>query len=77
MTDGIKFHDEADADPDWKVKQCYTLVIAAATEIENGISNLWKKGPSGGRHDFPDFGRYMPRNHFKCFASAAPFCWAD
>ena len=77
VTDCIKFHDEADADPDWKVRQCYTLIIAAATEIENGVSNLWKRGPSGGRHDFPDFGRYMPVNYFKCFASAAPFCWAD
>lgn len=80
--DNIKFHDSSPADnegldEDWKVKQGYMLIIAAACEIENGVDNLWKSGPSGGRHDFPDFGRYMSKNEFKCFASTAAFCWAD
>ena len=38
----IRFHDPEDPDPDWKVKQCYFLLIAAATERECGIENLWK-----------------------------------
>ncbi len=75
--DKIKFEDPEAEDPDWKVKQAYTLMIAAASEIENGVENLWKRGPSGGRHDYPDFGKYMPINHFKVFQAAAPYCWCE
>ncbi len=39
--DGIKFYDEEAEDPDWKVKQCYLLFIAAATEVVTGVENLW------------------------------------
>jgi hypothetical protein len=46
--DKIKFKDPEAEDPDWQVKQAYTLLIAAASEIENGVENLWKRGPSGG-----------------------------
>ena len=73
----IKFHDPDADDPDWRVRVCYTLMIAAASEIEVGVDNLWKRGPSGGRHEFPHFGQYMPVNYFKCFRAAAPFCWCD
>ena len=77
VNDKLKFHDPDNPDPDWKVKQCYTLIIAAACEIVNGVANLWKRGKSGGRHEYPDFGQYMWETQFKCFASAAPYCWAD
>jgi hypothetical protein len=40
--DKIQFHGPADKDPDWKVKNFCLLLIAAATEVENGIENLWK-----------------------------------
>eukprot|EP00957_Ditylum_brightwellii_P034839 2639682-Ditylum_brightwellii.AAC.1 len=33
-----------DKDRDWKVKHCYTLLIAAVGELECGVDNLWKKG---------------------------------
>jgi hypothetical protein len=36
----IKFHDETADNPDWKVRQCYTLMIAASSKIENGVENL-------------------------------------
>jgi hypothetical protein len=36
----IIFHDENAQDPDWKVKRAYLLLIAAASELENGIENL-------------------------------------
>lgn len=75
--ENIKFHDAEDPDPDWKVKQGFKLIIAAASELENGVSNLWKSGPSNGRRDYPDFGQYMAKNEFKCFQSAIAFCWAD
>jgi hypothetical protein len=52
----IKFHDLDDDDPDWKVHICYTLIIAAASEVANGVENLWKKGQSGDQHNYPDFG---------------------
>jgi hypothetical protein len=52
-------------------------MIVAASEIENGVENLWKRGPSGGQHDYPDFGKYMPINHFKVFQAAAPYYWCE
>jgi len=36
----IKFHYPNAEDPDWKVKQSYIVIIAAASELENGIKNL-------------------------------------
>ena len=76
LNDGIKFHDEEAEDPDWIIKQAYLLVLAAATESDVGVENLWKRGKSGGRHDHADFGQYMPQNWFKAFQSAAAhmFC---
>ena len=72
----IKFHDpNVDDDPDWKVKRCYTLLIAASSEVECGIENLWKCGTGNGRRDYPDFGRYVPRDAFKAFCSAAPYAY--
>ena len=45
----IKFHDPSNKDdPDWIVKQCYLLLLAAAWGGDTGIDNLWKKGCSGG-----------------------------
>jgi hypothetical protein len=75
--DRIKFNDPESSDPDWRVKHCYTIMIAAASEVENGVENLWKRGPSGGRHDYPNFGQYMPINYFKAFEAAAPYCWCE
>ena len=75
--DKILFLDEHAEDPDWKVKQCYLLIIAAATEVVVGVDNLWKSGPSTGRHNYPDFGQYIPKNYFKAFCSAAPYAWAE
>ncbi len=77
LRDKIVFFDESSQDPDWKVRQCYILLIASATEIVSGVENLWKSGPSAGRHTYPDFGQYMPVNYFKAFCSAAPFCWSN
>jgi hypothetical protein len=53
------------------------LLIAAASEVVNGIENLWKRGKSTGQHDYPNFGQYMPMNYFKAFVAAAAYCWAD
>jgi hypothetical protein len=71
------FYDEDADDPDWIVKLCYTLLVAAATESVVGLENLFKSGKSGGRHDYPNFGQYITRNKFKCFMAAAPYCWTD
>ncbi len=75
--DKIKFHDPLDPDPDWKVQQCYLLLIAAATELEAGFENLWKKGMKGRRCLYPNFGRFVGINEMRIFCSAAPYCWAD
>jgi hypothetical protein len=40
VQDKIRFHDNNDPDPDWMVKQCHLLIIAGATEIFSGVSNL-------------------------------------
>jgi hypothetical protein len=75
---GHTFHDDKAVDPDWLVKQCYTLLIAAVTEIEQGVENLWKRGDCGGRrNNYPDFGQYVGIKTFQCFESAAPYCWAE
>jgi hypothetical protein len=37
QTANFKFHDESNADPDWIIKQCYLLLIAAVTEGDVGI----------------------------------------
>ena len=76
QTDKIKFHNDTADDPDWQVKQCYLVMIAAAEEVENGIDNLWRHGKSKGRRDYPDFEKYIPKNYFKVFSAAAPLCWA-
>jgi hypothetical protein len=73
----IVFHDPDDDDLDWRVPQCYTLLIAAASEIENGVENLWKRGPANGRRKYPDFRRYVSENMFKAFKVVAHFCWCD
>lgn len=73
----FKFHDEQDDDPDWKVKQCYLLIIAAASEFHTGVENLWKKGKGPGRMEYPDFGKYFDKDMFQCFKSAAVYCFAD
>jgi hypothetical protein len=52
-------------------------LIAAASEIENGVDNLLKRGPANGRRDYPDFGRCVSENMFKAFKAAAHFCCCD
>ena len=74
----IVFHDEAsELGPNWKVRVCYTLLIAAASESHNGLENLWKRGRSGCRHDYPDYGQYMQLEHFRAFQAACPYCWCS
>ena len=69
----IKFQDPNDPDQDWKVKQCYEIIIAAVTEVENGIENLWKRGMKKKRYMYPDFGWFIAINEFRALCSAAPY----
>jgi hypothetical protein len=73
----IMFYDANAEDPNWKIRQCYTLLIAGASEMENGVDNLWKKGAASGRRNHPYFGQYLGKNIFKCFKLVARFFWAD
>ena len=74
----IKFHDENAEDQDHIVKKCYTLLIAGASFIQNGVNSLFKRGPSGGLSgSYPDFGKYISKSVFQAFICAAPFCWCD
>ncbi|CAB9530025.1 hypothetical protein SEMRO_2714_G335340.1 [Seminavis robusta] len=73
----VKFHDPDAPDPDWIIKQAYLLMIAAATEADVGVDNLWLYGKSGGRRDRANFGQYMPKLWFKCFLAAAPYMFCD
>jgi hypothetical protein len=75
--DGIKFHDPEAEDPDWQVNHCYILLISSASEMENGVENLWKSGKASGQRCYADFGQYCMINMFKAFLVAAPFCWSD
>ena len=76
-TSKIKFDDPEANDPDWRVKRCYTLLIAASCEVECGIDNLWKNGQGNGRKELPNFGKYVPRDAFKAFCSAAPYAFCN
>jgi hypothetical protein len=72
----IKFHDRENDDPDWKVKQCILVMIAAATEMEQGM-NCWNAGKGPGRKYYPGFGQWVPKDEFECFKSCAAWMWAD
>ena len=52
--DKIKVHYEDADDPDWKVKRAYTIMIAAVSEVEVGVENLWRRGKSNGRREYPN-----------------------
>jgi len=75
--DKTLFHDAEDKDPYWKIQQCYVLLIAAATEMENSIENLWKHGKIKNQRWYSDLRRFMAMNEMKAFCSAAPYCWSD
>jgi hypothetical protein len=62
VNESIIFHNEDAKDPDWKIKQRYNLTIAAVSETETGVDNLWKKGKVNDRWDHPDFDQYMIKN---------------
>jgi Transposase IS4 len=78
VKEGIRFHRADDEDPDWVVKNCFLLLLAAAGEVKLGIDNLWKSGPCpGGRRDYADFKRYVPVHYFTAWKSAMPLMWCD
>jgi hypothetical protein len=77
QSSSFKFNDPDADDPDWIVKQCYLLLIASVTEADVGVENLWKKGQSGGRHEYANFGQYIPMNLFKAFQSGAALMFCD
>ena len=64
--DKIKFHDQHADDPDWVIKQGHVIMIASVSEVESGVANLWKRGKSNGRREFPNFGQHVTINYFKC-----------
>jgi hypothetical protein len=73
----FKFNDSDADNPDWIVKQCYLLLIASVTEADVGVENLWKKGLSGGHHEFANFGQYILMNIFKAFQYGAALMFCD
>jgi len=75
--DKIKFHDETNEDPDWKIKRCILVLIAAAGENEKGVEALWASGKGEGRKLKPDFGKYVAQNEMKCFLNGAAYMFAD
>jgi hypothetical protein len=75
-TKNLKFHDPTNEDPDWKTKQCILALVAAASELENGM-NCWLAAQGPGRKHYPDFGQFIPKDEMECFISCAAFIWAD
>jgi len=73
----IQFNQPEDDDPDWVVKQCHLLVVAAVAEPVVGVDNLWKAGNGKGCHPHPNFGQCIPINCFKCFKAVCAFMWCD
>jgi hypothetical protein len=77
INEKIQFHDSEAEYRGSMVRQCYTLLIAGASKMENEVENLWKKGAVSGRRNHPEFGQYIGKNVFKAFKSAAHFCFAE
>jgi hypothetical protein len=48
INENIIFREEDAEDPDWKIKQCYTLMVAVVSVMEIGVDNLLKKGRENG-----------------------------
>ena len=59
-----------------KLKICVMLIISASLEVENGISNLWRRGEGPGFKDYPDYGQYIPMNYFEAFVCGFPHLWS-
>ena len=67
---------EPGVDPDSMVRMGWALLTAGATELAGGVTNLLKTGAGPGRKNNAAFGRYMCRDAFQCWKSAAPCVWA-
>ena len=48
-------------------------MIAAISEVECEVDNLWLRGKTKGRRQYSSFGKYMSINYFKIFVCAAPY----
>ena len=59
------------------VKKSYTIIIDAVSEVECGCENLWRRGSSNGRRNYPNFGQYMNLNYFKVFMSPSAYCFCE
>jgi len=58
----INFHTpDHPLGPDWKIRLCYTLMIAACSSVETGIEDLFKRGESDTWIPYPDFGQWIDR----------------
>jgi len=75
----IKFHDETNVDPDWKLKQFVLLTVKGATVHGRGTSEFWIAGKlcEGSSLDGADFGKHMDVNMYHAIAEALPFMWGD
>ena len=56
---------------------CITILVAATLQVEKGVDNLWKQGPSAGMMPYPNFAQYIPKNYFKVFLRGLPYLWAE
>ena len=57
---------------------CLLLVVnTVGAKADVGVANLWRVGKSGCRHDYPNFGKHMPKNYMQAFMSCAPLMFCD
>ena len=52
-------------------------MIAAVTETQCGMSNLWLREGLNCRRECPNFGKIIARNAFKKIVVAEPYCFCD
>jgi hypothetical protein len=71
----VCFHHPDRSDPDFILKICITLVIAASLEVEHGIVNLWSTTSTGFKHP-ANYGQYLPQNYFRTFICGFPHLWS-
>jgi len=75
----IKFHDAANEDPDWKMKQFVLLTVKGATVHGRGCGEFWIAGKlcDNSTLEGADFGKYMDVNMYHAIADALPYMWGD
>ena len=71
----LKFEDQDNDDPDWKVKQAVLSLIEGSVASGIGIDQCWRTGLSQPGLEAADFGKHFEKNEFRAIVAALPHMW--